>query len=225
MLQETKMNSEMERVGLPLGPIYSFVPARGGSRASAIAEQLSRTLSGGPGFSTLLAGFGAREYSLWNPADSPRRLDGQTWGAFVFDSHGLEVLDAREVYPHQIRRVLEYARQKYRIVCADVSEAKECHALETLRASECVFIVSHSDVASLEMAREKKEWLKSIGLGEQCCLLLDRVAGGVSSEMAEELTGLPMCSLVDRPEYIERLAGWLASEESYASESTYALVN
>ena len=72
------MRSDQNRLELPVGPIYSFVPARGGSRAGEVAEQLSRTLAEVPGFSVLLAGFAAREYSLWNPADSPRRLDGQT---------------------------------------------------------------------------------------------------------------------------------------------------
>jgi hypothetical protein len=225
MRRETKIYSELDQVALPLGPIYSFVPARGGSRAGAVAEQLSRTVAAFPGFSVLLAGFAAREYSLWNPSDSPRRLDGHTWGAFVFDSHGVEVLDAREVYPRQLRRVLEYAQQKYRVVCADVTEAKEAHSLETLRASECIFIVSHSDRASLEMAREKREWLQSIDLADQCGLLLDRIPGGVTSEEAEEITGLPMCSLVDRPEYLERLAGWIVAEESFSSEPSYALVN
>jgi hypothetical protein len=227
MRRETRICSGLDRVELPLGPIYSFVPARGGSRAGAVAEQLSRTLTEVSGLSVLLAGFAAREYSLWNPSDSPRRLDGHTWGAFVFDSHGIEVLDAREVYPRQLRKVLEYAQQRYKIVCADVSEAKESHSLETLRASECIFIVSHSDRASLEMAREKREWLKSVDLSDQCGLLLDRVPGGVSSEQAEEITGLPMCSLVDRAEYIERLAGWLVAEESYSMETTpaYAFVN
>jgi hypothetical protein len=225
MLRETQIHSEPGRVGLPLGPIYSFVPARGGSRAGEVAEQLSRTIAQVAGFSVLLAGFAAREYSLWNPTDSPRRLDGHTWGAFVFDSHGVEVLDAREIYPRQLRRVLEYAQQKYKVVCADITDAKEPHSLETLGASECIFIVSHSDRASLEMAREKKEWLKSMDLSDQCGLLLDRVKGGLTSEQAEDITGLPMCSLVDRGEYIERLAGWLVAEESFASEPAYAFVN
>src|SRR5665213_2032754 len=195
MRRESKVRSELGRVELPLGPIYSFVPAHGGCRAGAVAEQLSRALSKVPGFSVLLAGFSAHEYSLWNPSDSPRRLDGHTWGAFVFDSQGLEVLDAREVYPRQLRKVLEYAQQKYRVVCADMSEAKESHSLETMQASECILIVSHSERASLEMAREKREWLQSIDLADQCGLLLDRVSGGVSSEEAEDITGLPMCSL------------------------------
>jgi hypothetical protein len=225
MRRESKVRSELDRVELPLGPIYSFVPAHGGCRAGAVAEQLSRTLSKVPGFSVLLAGFAAHEYSLWNPSDSPRRLDGHTWGAFVFDSHGLEVLDACEVYPRQLRRVLEYAQRKYRVVCADMTEAKESHSLETMRASECIFIVSPSDRASLEMAREKREWLQSIDLADQCGLLLDRVPGGLSSEAAEDITGLPMCSLVDRSEFIERLGGWIVAEESFSSETSYALVN
>lgn len=225
MRRETKVRAEDGRVEQTPGPIYSFVPARGGSRAGAVAEQLSRTLSEVPGFSVLLAGFAAREYSLWNPADSPRRLDGHTWGAFVFDSQGLEILDAREVYPRQLRRVLEYAQQKYRIVCADLTDAKESHSLETLRASECIFIVSHSDRASLELAREKREWLQSIDLSEQCGLLLDRVPDGVTSEEAEDITGLPLCSLVDRNDFIERLAGWIVAEEAFSSQPSYELVN
>jgi hypothetical protein len=222
MRRESKVRAESNRVELPVGPIYSFLPAHGGSRAGAVAEKLSRTLAEVPGFSVLLAGFAAREYSLWNPTDSPRRLDGQTWGAFVFDSRGIEVLDAREVYPRQLNRVLEYARLKYRIVCADITGAKEQHSLETLRASECIFMVSHSDRASLEMVREKTEWLRSLDLADQCGLLLDRIPGGLCSEEAEEISGLPMCSLVDRPEYIDRFAGWLAAEENFAAEPMYA---
>jgi hypothetical protein len=225
MRREPEVRFELDRVGLPLGPIYSFLPSHGGSRAGAVAEQLSRTLADVPGFSVLLAGFAAREYSLWNPTDSPRRLDGHTWGAFVFDSRGIEVLDAREVYPRQLGKVLEYARQKYRIVCADVSGAKDQHSLETLRNSECIFLVSHSDRSSLEMAREKRDWLQSIDMADQCGLLLDRIPGGVSSDEAEEITGLPMCSLVDRPEYIDRFAGWLAAEESFAAEPMYSFKN
>ncbi len=225
MRREFKDRSDQDRMELPLGPIYSFMPAHGGSRAGAVSELLSRTLAEVPGFSVLLAGFAAREYSLWNPTDSPRRLDGHTWGAFVFDSRGIEVLDAREVYPHQLQKVLEYAQQKYRIVCADVTGAKEAHSLETLRASECIFMVSHSDRASLEMAREKRDWLQSIDMADQCGLLLDRVPGGVSSAEAEEISGLPMCSLVDRAEYIDRFAGWLAAEESFAAEPVYAYKN
>jgi hypothetical protein len=225
MRRESNIQTGLDRMELPLGPIYSFLPAHGGSRAGAVSEQLSRTLAEVPGFSLLLAGFAAREYSLWNPTDSPRRLDGHTWGAFVFDSHGIEVLDAREIYPHQLNKVLQYARQKYRIVCADVTGAKDAHALETLRASECIFLVSHSDRASLEMAREKREWLQSMNMAEQCGLLLDRVPGGVSTDEAEEISGLPMCSLVDRPEYIGRFAGWIAAEESFAADPVYSYKN
>ncbi|HVO96675.1 MAG TPA: hypothetical protein VMT15_01345 [Bryobacteraceae bacterium] len=213
------MNSNPAEVGLTRGPIYSFVPAHGGCRAGAVAEQICRALAEVPGFPVLLAGFSIQNYLLWNPADSPRRLDGQTWGAFVFDSHGLEILDAGEVYPRQLPRVLDYARRSYRTVCFDLSNAKEVQATETLRASECVFIVSYSDVRSLQMARDKKDWLKAIGIADQCGLLLERVPGGVISEQAEEITGLPVCSLVDRQEHIERFAGWLASEEVYASEA------
>lgn len=225
MRRESNTQHDVDRVEGALGPIYSFLPAHGGCRAGSVAEQISRALAEVPGFSVLLAGFVTQDYFSWNPADSPRRLDGQTWGAFVFDSRGLEVLDAGEVYPHQLPRILDYARRHYRTVCADLTRAKEPQMLETLRASECIFIVSQSDIASLQMARERKDWLRSLGLSDQCGLLLERVPGGLTSEQAEEITGLPMCTLVDRLDYIERFAGWLASEEAYASEAAYVSVH
>jgi len=225
MRQETSTSHNLDRPNPMQGPLYSFIPAHGGCRAGAVAEQVSRALAEVPGFSVLLAGFTIQESFLWSPADSPRRLDGQTWGALVFDSRGLEVLDASDVYPHQLQRVLQYARNHYRTVCADLTRAKDVQIREALRASECIFIVSTSDVVSLEMAREKKQWLESLNLGDECGLLMERVQGGVSSERAEDIAGMPMCSLVDHPEYIERLAGWLASEETFASDPAYLTVN
>ena len=63
-------------------------------------------------------------------------------------------------------------------------------------------------------------------MAEQCGLLLDRVPGGMTSEQAEDLTSLPMYSLVDRAEYLQRLSGWLVAEESFPpNRSTRAKVN
>lgn len=194
------------------GSIFSFLPAHGESRAGAVAKHLSRILTEGLGLTVLLSDFSRRGYPLWRGPEPPRRLDGHTWGAFVSDADGLTVLDAREVYPRQMRNVLDYARGHYHIVCADLTDASDVHALEVLRASDGIFLVSESDAASVEGVRERTEWLRSIDLGDRCALLLRRSAKGAGPHEMEELTGLPVCSLIETAEQIRQLATWLAAD-------------
>lgn len=194
------------------GSIFSFLPAHGDSRAGAVAKHLSRALMEDLGVTVLLAGFDRRGYPLWRAEVSPRRLDGQTWGAFLCDHAGMPVLDAREVHPRQMRGVLDYARAHYHIVCADLSDASAAHAAEVLRASDGIFLVSGSDPASIEGIREKTEWLSSINLADRCALLLRRTANGAGAREMEELTDLPVCSLIETAEQLGQLATWLAAD-------------
>src|SRR5258706_13004612 len=80
MRRDLKDYAENDRVELSIGPIYSFLPAHGGSRAGAVAEQLSRTLSEVPGLPVLLAGLGVRGCYLLDRPHLPRRLDGEHRG-------------------------------------------------------------------------------------------------------------------------------------------------
>ncbi len=230
MLPEPRVNRKLpsdvlsESDRLVPGSIFSFVPADGASRAGAVAQQLSRTLTEGLGDAVLLADFDRRAYSLWSPGEAPHRLDGRTWGAFASRVDDVEVLNAREVHARQLGPLLSYAREHYRVVCADLTEAKEAHALEVLRASEAIFLVANTSHTSLEGVCEKVSSLRQIDLGERCGLLLDRAPGGVSLEEAEEITGVPLCSLTESGAHIEQLARWLlANLEPQQNESPLAL--
>src|SRR5277367_5291212 len=110
------------------GTLVSFLPAHGDSRAGAVAEQLSRTLTEGFGLAVLLANFENRGNSVWQSARQRRRLDGRTWGAFVDESRGVKTLDAYEAHPRQIGRLMDYARKNYSTICADLTGAREGHA-------------------------------------------------------------------------------------------------
>jgi hypothetical protein len=199
------------------GSIYSLVPASGGSSAGTVSEQLSRALTevSGPdglGGAVLLANFDTRSHSLWRAREPGRRLDGKTWGAFLYphEADAVDVLEAREVHPRQLAQALDYARENYAFVCADLTGAKQAHALEVLRASDGIFLVANSSPASLAGVRAKVAWLRSIDLGECCGLLLERVAKGASASEAEDLTGLPVSSLIENEKQIGQLACWLA---------------
>jgi hypothetical protein len=228
LLDVNRASAHLERAP---GTIASFVPAHGESRAGVVAKQLSRTLTEGLGGAVLLADFDTRDldargYSLWDRSQSPRRLDGRTWGAFVTSVDGLDTLDARETHPLQVGRVLEYARQKYRTVLADLTGAREPHALEVLRASDAIFLVTDTDHASLEGVREKAAWLRSIDMLDLVGLLVRHSPGGKCADEIEDLTGLPVCSLIETRAHLDQLALWLAANTAQPEEgagSTYAM--
>ena len=193
------------------GLVYSFVPAHRESKASAVARELSRTLAEGHGLSVLLADFYARGFPLWGTMEAPQRLNRNTWGAFLRREECFDTLEAREAHPSDIRQVLDHGRYQYQVVCADLTEAKQVAALEVLRNSDSIFLVTGSDPASLEIARFKAAWLRSLGLEENSGLLLCRTPEGVGASAAEEATGLPVCALVDCGEELVRLAAWLST--------------
>jgi Flp pilus assembly CpaE family ATPase len=193
------------------GPVYAIVPAHGGSNADLVAKQLSRELSEGYRLSVLLADFCPHGFPLWSAAEAPQRLDGRTWGAFVTPGDVFDTLEARDANPRHISRLLDHARTRYQITCADLSEAKESAALEVLRHADSIFLVANSDRQSVEQARYRTAWLRSMDLEDRTALLLNRVNGGASGAEVEDRTGLPVCATVDRSRDLRRLAEWLAA--------------
>lgn len=209
----------------PAGSIFSFVPADSASRAGSVAQQLSRTLTEGPGVAVLLADFDRKPYSVWSANEAPRRLDGRTWGAFTSeeDGGGIQVLHAREVHPCHLGPLLDYAREHYTIVCADLTGAPEAHAVEVLRASAAIFVVGSAQPSSIEGVCEKASWLRRIDVADQSALLLDRVPHGLSRDEAEEITGLPLCGFVENDAHIRQLATWLMASAVECEEDVLAL--
>jgi Flp pilus assembly CpaE family ATPase len=194
-----------------LGPVYAIVPAHGGSNADSVAKSLSRELSEGYSLSVLLADFCSHGFPLWNSAEPPQRFDGRTWGAFVTPGEIFDTLEAREAHPRHISRLLEHARVRYNVTCADLSEAKESSAVEVLRNADSIFLVANSDRRSVEQACIRAAWLRSLDLEDRTALLLNRVSGGTSGAEAEDCTGLPVCAAVSTARDLQRLAEWLAT--------------
>jgi hypothetical protein len=201
------------------GSIFSFVPADSASRAGSVAQQLSRTLTEDPGVAVLLADFDRRPYSVWSANEAPRRLDGRTWGALTAEvDGGIQVMHAREVHPSHLGPLLDYAREHYTIVCADLTGATEAHAVEVLRASAAIFVVGSAQQSSIEGVCEKAAWLRRIDVADRSALLLDHVPHGLSREEAEEITGLPLCCFVENDADILHLATWLTANALAGSE-------
>ena len=159
----------------------------------------------------LLANFENRGYPLWHSDEAPHRLDGRTWGAFVVEQDGLDVLAAPDVNPRELTPLLDRARQDYAMVCFDLSEGTAAQNSYVLRTSEAIFMVSGSSRASLEAVQEKMENLESLHAEERCALLLYRENDGLSAADAEQVTGLPVCGYIDTTAQIAQLGHWLAA--------------
>ena len=196
----------------PVGQVVAILPAHGGSNAESLTRGLSRELAESYRLSVLLAEFSNHGFPLLGTAaEPPQRLDSRTWGAFLRNSGGaFDTLEARDAHPRNIRRLLECARDRYSLTCADLSEARESAALEVLGNSDSIFLAGNSDPLSLEMARHRAEWLRSLGLAERAALLLKRVPGGLNGADAEDLTGLPVCAILDSGNELRSLAKWIA---------------
>jgi len=201
--------TDSTRGSLPAGrgpaAIFSFVPAHSGSRAAAVAGQISRLQRGALGTPVLLAKFDPCGCS----SQVARASDALAWDAIVSEVDGVDVLAANEVQPDQLQPVIEYARENYLVVCADLTSARESHAVEVLRASDGIFLVADSDSKSLEAARNKFALLRSLDLAERAGLLLARHPNGAGPVEAEDITGVPVCSLIDTEKQLEQLAAWL----------------
>jgi hypothetical protein len=175
----------------PLGPIYSFLPAGGGL----------------PVGGDVPAGSAQRPVDQ-RVAELTRRLVKSLQAFLENDGDPRTVLLA------------DFARdsgacltaQRSTIICADLSQANPGAEWLAVSLSEAIFVVSSTDPASLKDARDKAERLRAIKRDDCCGLLLFLAPGGVTTQEAEEITGLPVCGLLRQDSDMERLARWLGQD-------------
>ena len=191
------------------GVVYAFVPAHGDSKVGAVHLNLGRTWAEDLGLSVLLADFDNSPASFWQPMSDLRGLQSFAGGSLVRRQGSLEQLRPQSANLWDTVQWIERARRRYDVVAADLTHASKELAREVMLASTSIFLVSDSYPASLHLAREKAEWLHSEGLGDQCALLLEPVHGGLSPDVAEDVTGIPVCSLIGNTQQMKRLAAWL----------------
>ena len=161
------------------------------------------------GLAVLLADFNCAQSSLWQPMRGLRSLNSFTRGAVVRREGNIDVLNAASATVHNVALWMEYASREHDVVAADLTPASEEVALEVMHVATSIFIVSDSDRNSLDLARDKASWIRTHGMKDLCALLLRATPGGIRPDVAEEVTGIPVCSLIDDIPQIRRLAAWL----------------
>jgi hypothetical protein len=189
------------------GPVYTFVPAAGESRVGAVQRELNRTWAEDLALTVLLADFSFGDIPPVSPNDRRRQVK-------YYRRDNTDVMEAGPSGPGAIGDLLDFSRRNYDVVSIDLTGTRESVATEVLRASTSIFIVSDSTPQALNSVAEQIGRLRSLNLEDRCGLLLRAVPNGVRPDVAEELSGLPVCGLAHSTLHIQALARWLGSEDA-----------
>jgi pilus assembly protein CpaE len=191
--------------------LFSFLPSKAGVGTSTIALNASVAVSMLPDTRTLLCDFDLNSgmihfmlklkhsFSVVDAAGRSEELDEYIWQDLVSTFQHMDVLSSGDFTPEfrieaaQIRRLLDFARRHYRVICADLSGNMESYSLDIMRESKRILLVSTPEINSLHLARKKYQFLQKLDLGERVSLLLNRVddGNGIPPTQTKDLVGLP----------------------------------
>lgn len=211
-------NGEIGRPKMP--QLFSFLPSKGGSGASTLACHFSAALARevAPGVAQgkngrvlfmdldLNGGVGRllfdtkNTYTLGELIESGVQLDGTYWPRFVTKIDALDVIiggrtnPRHPLMPAHLRPLLEYAVDRYSVICADLTGNWESFAIEVLRQSAGIFLVCCTDLCSIRLAQERMRLLEQFDLHKRVGILVNRFPDRLSistSRISDEI-GAPV---------------------------------
>lgn len=195
--------------------VYAFFPAKAGDGCSVVASNAALSLARLPDSEVLFAdldlhaGTNRFHFKLQNTHsayDALERIvdldgiDGMVWADLVVQNGPLQVLGSGEIrkplemLPARVRSLIDFARQRYRTVCLDLSGVLDEAALEAIQEARRSFLVVTPELASIYVAREKMRYLRTLGLEDRLGLVVNRWHKDAPLTMAgiEEVLGLPI---------------------------------
>lgn len=197
--------------------VYAFLPAKAGDGASVVAANAAIQLACLPDNRVLLADLDlyagltrfllklANSFSATDALERILDMDDTVWSELVSKPAGtgggqLEVLGAGVLRrpPDQLavraRRLVDYARRRYRTVCLDLGGPLDDLTLEAMQESRRTFLVLTPDLASVYQAREKVRFLHEAGLEDRLSVILNRWQKDAPIHMngIEEVLGMPI---------------------------------
>jgi len=176
------------------GALLAFLPARGGSGATTIAVNTAAALRKRMG-PTLLFDFDFHnsvvafwlkldpKYGFRDAMEHSHRLDLSLWKSMVSSVRDLEVLSVPQnsspmaFTSAQTHAVLDFARQNYQYVFADLPDAIYSSCWDVLEHATYILLVATPEMPSLYLARRKLEQLQNHGISKDVMrVLLNRSA-------------------------------------------------
>jgi len=183
--------------------IFSFLPSKAGVGASTIALNVSAALARASDTGVLLSDFDlnsgmirfmlklSNTNSVTDAIENAGRMDEQLWPQLVSIVGGLEVLHAGHINPNyriepsQIHEMIAFMRRHYKVLCFDLSGNLERYSLELMQESKRIILVCTPELSSLHLAREKMQFLRTMGLDGRISVVLNRVHRKTTFNRAE----------------------------------------
>jgi len=190
--------------------VLAFLPSKPGVGCSTVALNTSMALAADA--RVLLADFDLNcgvlafmlhldaSYSLVDAAEHAHQLDEDMWPKLVAKSGKLDLLPSGLMRPGfrielpAVRYLLDFARRNYDVVCADLSGLMERYSVEILHESKRIFLVATPELPALHLARQKLDYLRSLGLDSRVSLLLNRSTkrNPINAAEIEKAIGVPV---------------------------------
>lgn len=219
MLKESiaQIAAQIKRKPTSLGAtneIFSFLPSKAGSGTSTVALNLSAAMAK-TDTRVLLSDFDlnsgmmrfllklTNERSVGDAVDHSLNMDENLWPQMVTSVQTLDILHAGPMRPNlridsnQIRGLIDFMRHRYQALCFDLSGNLEKYSVEIMQESKRILMVCTPEKASLQLAREKLEFLRTLELEERVAVVLNRVSKVplFSVPQVEEILGVPVAQV------------------------------
>lgn len=192
--------------------VYSFLPAKPGCGASTLAVNVALAMARIPDMKVLLADFDLNSgmtrfllklgnaFSTHDALEKAALLDEPVWAELATRMGQLDVISAGSwrsgfrVETANVRYLLDFVRQRYKVILLDLSGAMEDYSLEVLSASKRIFLVTNPDILPVYMACERLRGLRSIELEDRVSVLVNRWHRSAVLPLAdiESLLGVPV---------------------------------
>jgi pilus assembly protein CpaE len=189
--------------------VYSFLPAKPGVGATTLAVNAALAAAQMVGSRAFLGDFDlncglvrfmlklGNGYTTADAAERSTELDEDLWPKMISTVEGLDVIHAGQPKPETridmigLRRLLGFVRRMYKLACYDLSGNLEKYSIDIMHESKRVFLVTTPELPALHLAREKRQLLDSLDLGDRVTVLLNRSAkkGTLASTEIEQLLG------------------------------------
>jgi pilus assembly protein CpaE len=174
--------------------VYSFLPAKPGVGATTLAVNAALAAARMLGNRVFLGDFDlncglvrfmlklGNGYTTADAAERSTELDEELWPRMVNTVDSLDVIHAGQPRPETridmlgLRRLLSFVRRMYKVACFDLSGNLEKYSIDIMHESKRIFLVTTPELPALYLAREKRQLLDSLDLGDRVTVLLNRSA-------------------------------------------------
>ncbi|MBL8228684.1 MAG: hypothetical protein JNL98_09415 [Bryobacterales bacterium] len=192
--------------------LFAFLPAKPGCGCSTVAMNAAAAMSRHCDGRVLLADFDLHSgiarfllklnnaFSMLDALDRAAEMDDVIWPELVSRTEQMDVLASGAVRrgyvpdPVALRRLLDYARRRYRAICVDLAGTLEEASIEVLHEARRILLVVQPDLASVYLAKEKLRFLGAMELEDRVSVVLNRWQRDACLSIAdiESVVGLPV---------------------------------